>query len=510
MRGKKGRLKFTGKILLSLTPAVLICAGWLLFAQSPSSKNTNSNRNNITDRSHIDAARDGRINNLTALAPNAPPEVAADVLLTIASSSLIGDKQRSIPLINEAFLIAGQAREPFKQRSWGLLVDTRSGFKEAASDLQLDRLSLQSRAVMKMILLDRVRAREMFEEISLPPIEPLTCKDTLVPDLGPYYQAMKSVSEECFTDKEKKASLQIQFLADRIEKIKSIPQLTPAEKMIVSAKASPDELSLLAYVMTRALNRVTYEPRSFAFAIERDVFIPATNQLISKLKQNDVPANDFIDAIRSFLTKNMSGEVCGDTRWIKDGVISIPRGFESINVAFVRPITIDDIHPSRIGPKGDDVTYWSTPKAKAIMEAAKTLRFGDGTSPLPLEQRKSDEWRQKLADFLDLIGNWDPESEASEDDYFQEKCNMYNLLVDLCPEDDQRDIVLRRYARYLKETSGRYKGRMEWILPVTECLRALRSKNETTQKSSLDPWLSSSDTSLRIYAELTMLMTPKN
>jgi hypothetical protein len=226
--------------------------------------------------------------------------------------------------------------------------------------------------------------------------------------------------------------------------------------------------------------------------------------VVSKLKETNVPAGDLINGIRSLLIKNLSGEVCADVRWIKDGTISMPRAVDNINGLFSRPITLDEIRPSRIGPRANDVLYWSTPKATALMDAAKTLRFGDGSSPLSTEQRETPEWRQKLLDFLDLLANWDPASEQSEDDYFQQRCNMYNLLVELCPNDAQRDLVLRQYASYLKETSGTYKGRMEWVLPVRDYLRALQAKDEVTRIASLDPWLSSSDATLQLYGRLAM------
>jgi hypothetical protein len=509
-----------GKIALCLTPLVFISTGWLLLAQSspgkpdnssnPSKSNNNLNSNSRVSPGNAGVAERWRIDNLTGRARGAPPEVAADALLTVVSSPAMHDKERSIALINEAFQIAGQAREPFKQRSWSLQVDTRSGFKQAASDLQLDRISLQSKAVVKMIPLDKVRAREMFEEISLPPIETRSCKDALVDDLDPYYETMAAIAETSFTDKERKTSMPIQFLTDRIGRIKSIPEIIPAEKLIVNAKTSKEELFLLTQSMTRVLNRVSDDPRSFAFAMERDVFAPTTAALISKIKQNNILANDFISAIRSFLTGKLSGEVCGDAPWIKNGAVSVPRGVNSINNLFTHPVSADEIHPAQIGSKAEDVTYWSTPKASALMEVAKTLRFGDGTVPLPAEQRETAEWHQKLLEFLDLIEHWDSDSESSEEDYFQEKCNMYNLLVELCPDDSQRDDVLRRYASYLKDASGRYKGRMEWILHVKEYLRVLGSKSEATQKASLDPWLSSTDISLQVYGELAMLKMSRN
>jgi len=297
-----------------LSPILLLCLGWLIFGQSRSTTNQNANAANgnanqktakpanpVSGKQNID------IDNLIASARTAPPEVAADILLNMASAPCrFSETQRCLSLINDAFELGNQAQAPVQQKSSSLIVDTRSGFKGAAFNLQLDRLSLRSKAVMKMIAFDPLRAREMFDGISLPAMETLACKDTLVPDLHVYYQAMAMVEERCFSEKEKKSSLPIQFLVNQLEKIKNIPQLTPAEQVILNSKTTPEELSLLVGVLSKALGRVSDDPRSFAFAIERDSFFTSTDQLTSKLKDQNIPKQAFLGATRSFLTRNMS------------------------------------------------------------------------------------------------------------------------------------------------------------------------------------------------------------
>ncbi len=491
-------------ILLPLS--VSICLGWTL-AQSPSNKNSKP-----LDKIESSAAIEQRlrIDNLIILGQSAPAEVNGDLLLTLVSSNLIANKERKMELIEQAFRSAAEVREPLRRKSWSLNVDTRSGLKQEAFDLELDKLSMQSKAVIKMIPLDRLRARTMFEGVSLPSIKPLTCEDSLGYDLESYYGALLSVAEACFSDDERKAEAHIQFLSDRLESVRSIPQVTPATRMLVNAKLSPDELSLLVNVLTKALGRVSTDGRSFAFAIERDRLVLTAHNLILKLKQQGVPANDFTGAFRSFLIKNMSGEVCTDVGWLKGGQVSLPADLKAINSALATPITVDDIHPASVGPKATDVIYWTTPKAAELLTRAKELRFGDGETALSVEQRQTEEWHRKFLDFLELLESWEPESEASPDDYFQEKCIMYMVLVDLCPDDPQRDVVLRAYGIYLKEKSREYKGRIEWILPVKDYLRVLGSKSDKVRRSSLDPWLTSSDGNLRIYGELALLTSSKN
>lgn len=493
-------------ILLPLS--VSVCLGWTLMDQSPSNQNSKTPDKSIDNSAAAEQRL--RIDNLIILGQSAPAEVTGDLLLTLVSSNLIANKERKMELIEQAFRSAAEVREPVRRRSWGLQVDTRSGFKQRAFDFELDKLSMQSKVVIKMIPLDRLRARTMFEDISLPPIKPLTCEDSLGYDLESYYGAMLSVAEECFNDDERKAEAHIQFLSARLESVKSAPQVSPALRTLVNAKLSPDELSLLVNVLTRALGQVSTDGRSIAFAIARDTLVSTAHRLILKLKQHGVPANDFSGAVRSFLIKHMSGEVCSDVAWLKGAQVSLPADLERINSVLATPITVDDVRPANLGPKAADFVYWTTPQAKELLRLAKRLRFGDGKEALSGEERQTEEWHSKLLDFLQLLESWEPESEPSPNDYFQEKCIMYMVLVDLCPDDSQRDVVLRAYGNYLKDTSREYKGRIEWILPVKDYLRMLRSKSDKVRRSSLDPWLTSSDGNLRIYGELALLTSLKN
>jgi hypothetical protein len=498
---------FAANILLPLSAA--ICLGWTLVDQSPANKNSKApDSQNIENNAAVQQRL--RTDDLILLGQSAPPEVTGDLLLTLVSSNLIANKERKMQLVEQVFRSAAEAREPVRRKSWSRQVDTRSGFKQRAFELELDKLSMQSKAVVLMIPLDRLRARVMFEGISFPSIKPLTCEDSLGYNLESYYMAMLSVAESCFSDDERKAEAHIQFLADRLESVKSIPQLVSAMHMLFNAKVSREERTLLVNVLTKAVGRVSTDARSFAFEMDRNMFGFGSHAIIGKMEGPGVPTNQFSSAIRSLLIKQMSGEVCTDVSWLDHGQLTLPVEIANLNSEFTNPITVDDIHPASIGPKAADVIYWTTPKAAELLRRARELRFGGGETALSMEQRQTEEWHRKFLDFLDHLESWEAESEASPDDYFQEKCIMYMVLVDLCPDDPQRDVVLRGYGNYLKEKSSEYKGRIEWILPVKDYLRVLRSKSDQVRRSSLDPWLTSSDGNLRIYGELALLTSAKN
>jgi len=462
-----------------------------------------ANSNKTTTSAAAKSALNLKIDNLILLGHTAPPEVAADLLLTVAATQSSLTKARKQELVEDAFRFAGNVREPIKRRPWSRMVDTRSGLKGAAFELQLDKLSLQSKAVMQMILLDKSRARMMFQEIALPKLPDLTCDDSLSYDFEAYYRTALAVSKDCFDENEKKAEAHVQFLSDRLADIKSVSQVVPAMKMLADASLSGDELSLLMSTLVGALGKVSTNARGFAFVMTKETFAGTGRALIDKAKQQQVPAGDVSRAIRAFLVKQMSGEVCVDAPWVNGGPeLKLPNNITDLNDLFPRPIGADDVHPLSFGAAAKDRRFWTLPREKQLLMVAKDLRFGGGEEQLTPEQRRSDEWRKKLNDYLDLIENWEPESEVSAEDYFQEKCVLYSVMVELCPDDAQRDVVLRAYAGYLREQNGEYKGRIEWILPVKHYLLVLRSMNEAEQRKFLEPWRSSSDAALRAYAEL--------
>lgn len=503
-------------LLIGMAPIVVILGtGRVWWVQSFRGHQSSQNARSISSptpvvasktSSKIDSKTNRRLDNLITLSHSASAEVQADLLLTIASSNLVPDKKRRIELLNEAFLVASRVGEPVRKKSWVTLVDTRAGFEQRAFDLQLDRLSIQSRAILAMIPLEPARAREMFQSVVSPKIEPLDCKDSLVPDFTSYYVMVVAIAQNCFTPEEIKAQVHIQFLSDQIEAANSVSQAAAALKAVAGARLSDEEFSRVVLSLAKAFGQASADPRSFAFAVQREGLISVTERFLSMLKKRDVPVDGLSTKVRDLIAKSLAGEVCADAGWLKQQQATLPPDIDSINVHFKSPITTENLRPLRFGGKSVDVEYWTTAKGKSLLQAAKGLRFAVDGHRLTVEERKTEEWHQKLLAFLDQLDRWDSASESSEEDYFQQRCNMYRVLVDLCPDDSQRDAVLRAYGSYLKDSNRTYKGRIEWISPVKDYLRIVQTKQQKMIQSSLDPWLSSSDNMLRVYAELSVLL----
>ncbi len=501
------------KYLTSFLGFVLTCYFYVTCAaQSPPKDTSDDRRTSRTTNSQKVTAPNERLETLIGLAVNAPPEISSDVLLQLSACKWITERERKIELIHSAFTAAAKSREPVNRRSVSRSVDSRSGYRQIAFELGLDRLSMQSVAVVRMLPLDRQRARSMFDEVDLPKLPPVTCNDALVYDFDSYYQAVLAVFAQGFTAEEKAAGLDVQFLLDQLAKVKTLPQLMSALKMVSKANLSADSFARVSPVLIGTIDHVAADPRSFAFALDRELLVRNLHGVLLKLKSEGLPSKDMANSIRGFLTRSFSGDICADSGWIDKGQLKFPMGLDELNKDLPTAITLDDLRPATLGPNASDSKYWTSPKARDLLTRAQGLRFapGPGRHEFTEKERQTEEWQQMFHDFLALLNNWDVATEQSEDDYFQQKCSMYAVIVELGPDDAERDLVLRAYGNYLKEGSQRYKGSIDWIWRVKDYLRRMRTRSDKVRLSSLDPWISSSDANLRIYGELALLTLAKS
>lgn len=180
---------------------------------------------------------------LVQLANAAPPEFAADALLRVASNTKI-EKTLREDLIARAFHLAAGAQLHTPLNSVGQLADTRSGMVASAARLNLDTLSLQSRAVRGMLELDKQKARDLFLEINQPSAAQ-SCDQPLVPDTGQLYGVLASVANETFTDLERRKEEPVNLVMGYIARAASPNEIPPIEQMVASLNVTAAERDVL-------------------------------------------------------------------------------------------------------------------------------------------------------------------------------------------------------------------------------------------------------------------------
>ncbi|MBI4878007.1 MAG: hypothetical protein HY822_25535 [Acidobacteria bacterium] len=416
---------------------------------------------------------------LLGLAYAAPPEIAADALLRAAASDKLADRKAKIDLIEQAFQLAGQARERYRRRHIaGAPADSRSGAIDRAARLKLDSLSLRVRAVSALLELDKAKARAMFGRIEVPAPAPLACEEALVYDFTDFYALAAGVASQTFSAEERRLEQHIAFVRPFLLGIVSPAQVAPAARLARSVAATPAQSELLAASFSAGLGNVAADSRSF-LASE-----PAAAEDLDPL------------AAQRYLARQRAAPQClGEGLVIDLGAMLGLAGNKQAQEA----------GPSRVAKLH---RYWTSPAAQAMLARGMRLRWGPSGAPgrMPtLEERKSAEWQNQLAETLNELASWKPGPEESEADYFHQRCLFYESLVELTPPGETRDAVVRALIEYLSGSSMQRESPAEWLSHGAELLSRLRLSGDSDGSRLLDAFLRSDNAALALLARLERL-----
>ncbi len=181
-------------------------------------------------------------------------------------------QERKLELLQQAFQLARSARFPLKIAHYGPSHSTDSdiGVLEASLRANLDALSLRCRVVRQMLRIDkRAALEEFFNQIPLPQVPALTCKDAVGYSLDDYYDLVAELANSAFTTKEIKESKPALFVESQVRSIASPFQIEGAAKAIVHSRVTDDEFGRLVAAFSSSLKAMTADARSFSSAIDR-------------------------------------------------------------------------------------------------------------------------------------------------------------------------------------------------------------------------------------------------
>jgi hypothetical protein len=328
--------------------------------------------------------------------------------------------------------------------------------------LKLDRLSLQSRAVLDMLAIDRAKARELFLEIPQPVLTPLTCDDSLVYDVSDYYRILGAVSAT-FTDKERAKEEHVKFLLDYMGQVTSPLQLAPLARVIKIASVTPPQREILWNRFSGMLEAIQPDDRSFAASLSELEFETSA------------------EARASFEKYRQKSQGCkGDAP---------QAGF-----------TVDATRPANATPKVEP--YWQSVATHMLLEGGKKLRFSPEGKPLTDADRATREWQQQLADYLSQLVDWSPSQEKSEADYYHQKCVIYEALVELIPPSPQRDEILKGYLNFIGNSNLQQESPVEWFMHAHSMLQRVRNTNTGEPAKVIEAFRTSGNRVLALYAML--------
>ncbi len=401
------------------------------------------------------------------LANGAGPEFAADALLRAVESGKIEDKPSRQALIAQAFFAAANARERIPRKVIkGAGIDTEAGMMSEAYDLHLDALSLQSRAVRLMLASDPKAARQMYLDMARPSVPALTCDDALTYEVAVYFDALTGVLDKSFTAAERAKEEHVNFALDYLGGIASPSQLAPALRMVaVSTAFNAAQRDLLMNRLGGILESMQPDSRSFEAARQaiEAAMSPALQPAWEKLKR-----------------RMASGAQCGQPD---------PRAAQTVPPASAQP--------AENMPK--PLPLWQSPESKAIIEAAKKVRFGDSNHTTP-------DWQDAFALLLDKIAAWQPSDAETPAMYYHERCTLYEGLIDVAATGAQRQRLLEDFIGFIAASGLQRDSPAEWFFHVPLMLRHIPDSGGAEGRKALDAFIHSGNPSLTLYATLEKLI----
>ena len=241
---------------------------------------------------------------IAQLALSAPPEFAADGLLKLVESKKITDVPTEIELTQQAFDLAASAHFRVAMRAVpGSLVDSRAGSLAKAYALNLDSVSLQSRAVVDMLPLDKTKARQMFSSISGMDLTPRACEDPLVYEVTPFYHALTAVVQNGFTAKERAKEDHVAFLLQYISQMHNPAQVAALAEVTKGVGLPPKQYEAVVAQFGGVLESISGDNRSYGTYTE----------LIARAM-----APEMMASYHKFAEKNTNAEQCKE-RFCEDG-----------------------------------------------------------------------------------------------------------------------------------------------------------------------------------------------
>jgi beta-lactamase regulating signal transducer with metallopeptidase domain len=481
--------------------------------------------------------RSKQVQEIIDAAPGAPPELAADILLTLVERGEVTDAKQKRQLIEEAWDLAPKAKYQFDiAAAVGMAFATDSDTGSLVSALRpgLSTDGLQARVITQMVTLDPKAARELFLRMTPPQPEFPSCSADRYASHGAYFKMLETVLRT-YSAEENRAGDRTQFLLNGLRSLVSPEDLRQALSLIQSDKTLTDaDYRRLLNAWAETLSRAHFSDRVYsAQGIKSfsDFVIAAAKQA----KSRGGSTSTLLMALRSYFVRHSSALRCEDSSWrMADyvGTLAATNSEETARSTFngamaelapdVIPILAEEIRPSAIAGKSTGASYQrlvpDESKWWQLHLAYQKLRFGltpeqqalvknnpriSGMAPyLTVEQRSTPEWNQQALRFLTQLETYSREFGESDREGFWQKSMWYNSFLELVPDGRLRDTLIRSYVNFFSMTPIEHESPPEWAMWVN---RVIGSVEVRDRKEWLDQIDASGDGTIAIYTGLARL-----
>lgn len=415
---------------------------------------------------------------LVSAARSMPGEFSSAALTRIAATDKL-DKPHRVELLELAFRRAADAQQRLKRHATPLRTDGSVGYWNRIYNQDLDALSLRLHAIETLLPLDPRKARELFATIPPLSIPRIKCDDFLVYDPSRFYDVLVTLSAKAFTSKEAAAGEPFQLLQRYAGSVTSPVQIAPLAHALAVAPVKDGELTKLVEAFTTALGKLEGDDRSFTYSVTAG---PSIRELVQELQKRKISPLRLIESYRLYLIIHLSSARCADDDLMFGGGVSFGM-FTGDNVLQqaanyvtffndklrmdpLQPIQEQEATPTRLEGVATGLRVCQDSECQAAVKQERELIFSPEGAPYLPTQRAGAEWRDRLRLQLAALAAWKESSGGSPVEYFREKASVYMELLNLAPDEDTRDLILKPLVDFLKASPLQTSDRVEWFLPV--------------------------------------------
>lgn len=401
------------------------------------------------------------------------PEIFAYVIFQLLESGVIDDKKKKAELIEEVFNSAYSTQHPLKLKDFNDDTDTRSGMLQYGLGLNLDRLSIQCRAVREMIAIDKQKAREMFRDILIPEMKSLKCEDPMIPDVSIYYDTLIAITGRTFSEDEVKKREHLILTEQALSGIGSPLQLAPATKVIASIKAQPADISSLLGIFSKRMNDMSCDPRPFLWVLrtlDSDI-----KTLAIYCKGKGIPVDYLIDSYRTFLAGNMSKNWCDDYPDKSKVIAKVTKQSDSFNSLLgeilgesskILPLQVKELMPKSFNGSLQIYEYSQNPTVQNLGNGVRSLIYADDGkgNQRTISEREGKLWQSKLSSYYHSLISWTKDHDFSDVDYFHKKLLLMGILLQITPKTNpQYQKIISDYMYLLSQDRSQQENAVEWL-----------------------------------------------
>ena len=394
-----------------------------------------------------------------------PPQFKADVLIRIADSGKIRSRRTVSDLLEEAFYAADGAEE---RVTLDLAGAGRAGMRDyiraRTFAAGLDRLTLQSRVLRLLAVVDLKKARELAGALDLH-LPALKCEDPLVYNVDNVYKHL-TVYASALPDVDRFTLIQ-----RYITTMTSPAQVDPMAQLLVSVSMPRDQRILLAQSFAAELARMGDDDRTFTATTEREKLPAHIKDFIEQLRREAYDPGAVVTAFRTYLVKRFTARRCADgfdepdlrmVRWFNDDL-------RVMTTSEVKKIDYDEYRGRRSGARA--IAHEMDASGAEYVTLTREL-----SASLPVRRERVAVVNGLGPDVKTperLVGDvlvWQGRGERSQADFLYKKATMLQRLLTEALSPVLHDLVRGELVTFLSYAWQGVDRQIEWFLQVNTLL----------------------------------------